>query len=84
MKNSAPSPATVKGRMTIFATKLMESSKIDGPFAPIAGKAVDTFLSKADEDELTRFLVEMRDKVIPWLLEGERVTAGGNGNSPKG
>lgn len=49
----------------------MANAKVDPMLQPIAEGAIKTFMRKTDDDELTKFFTDMRDHVIPWILDGK-------------
>lgn len=61
---------TIAQRLTALFDSLMkeQSGKIPAPFLPIANQLVKNFLKSADESELQKIIMQIRDEVIPFLL----------------
>lgn len=57
-------------RLEALFDSLMADKKlaIPKPFIPVANKLVKNFLASADESELHKIIIDIRDNVIPWLL----------------
>lgn len=59
---------TLHQRVQAVAETLLPESKISAAFLPIIRSQLKSFLGKVTEEELRGGLVEVRDKIIPFLL----------------
>lgn len=67
-------PTTMQARVIAIAEALLPQSKISNAFQPVIRSQLRAFLSKVTEDELRKGLLEVRDKIIPFILNEDTHT----------
>lgn len=66
---------TLIERLRALFNSLMEDPKLTIPaaFRPVASNLVNNFLRTADESQMRKIIMDIRDNVIPWLLGDKEI-----------
>lgn len=70
-----PKTNTIKDRLITLLEVLIKQSSLNPLFLPTIKSLAINFLKNADEAELRRGIVEVREKFIPWILGPDSIEA---------
>lgn len=71
METQIETVGTVHDRVKAFIGALLENTKFNPAFRPVITNLIASYLKGTTDEDLTRGLVEVRDKIIPFLLTGQ-------------
>lgn len=66
-----PMENTIKARLIALLEVLIKQSKLNPLFLPTIKTLAFNFLRDADEAELRKGIIEVKEKFIPWILGNE-------------
>lgn len=65
-------PNTVKSRLEALTSVVLDNSNFNRAFLPAIKTLLSKMLTNASEEDIEKGIVELRDKYIPWVLNGEK------------
>lgn len=63
---------TIKDRLFALLQSVMENSNFNKAFFPMIMNMAKSFLSNVNDDDLRDGIEQLRDKMIPWVLNGDQ------------
>lgn len=70
MNGQTPQTQTVNDRLAALFQSLMEDDSLPIPaaFKPVAQKLVMNYLKNADPEQVKQLIIDLRDRLLPWVL----------------
>lgn len=71
METLKTKPVDIKSRLRELTKTLLSDSRIGVAFRPVLRGGAEYLLSQIDDEQLRAGIIEVRDVMIPWLLDGD-------------
>lgn len=62
---------TIRDRLQALLVTVLQDSRINKSFHKIIVNLAEQFLKDVSDDDLRKGIEELRDKYIPWILNGD-------------